>query len=96
MSTDKCSGYSSGARLAQSVERKALNLVVVGLSPTVGVSFPQLAALPDSKEDETPPSSGTTHSSLEGPAQARSCASFSKASAGKTSPPSSVGRAQGS
>ena len=25
------------ARLAQSVERKALNLVVVGLSPTVGV-----------------------------------------------------------
>ena len=26
------------ARLAQSVERKALNLVVVGLSPTVGVS----------------------------------------------------------
>ena len=37
MSTDKCSGYSSGARLAQSVERKALNLVVVGSSPTVGV-----------------------------------------------------------
>ena len=26
------------ARLAQSVERKALNLVVVGSSPTVGVS----------------------------------------------------------
>lgn len=25
------------ARLAQSVERKALNLVLVGLSPTVGV-----------------------------------------------------------
>ena len=28
----------SDARLAQSAERKALNLVVVGLSPTVGVS----------------------------------------------------------
>ena len=27
------------ARLAQSVERKALNLVVVGSSPTVGVSL---------------------------------------------------------
>ena len=27
------------ARLAQSVERKALNLVVVGSSPTVGVFF---------------------------------------------------------
>ena len=27
------------ARLAQSAERKALNLVVVGSSPTVGVSF---------------------------------------------------------
>ena len=27
----------SSARLAQPVERKALNLVVVGLSPTVGV-----------------------------------------------------------
>ena len=27
------------ARLAQSVERKALNLVVVGSSPTVGDSF---------------------------------------------------------
>ena len=27
------------ARLAQSVERKALNLVVVGSSPTVGASF---------------------------------------------------------
>ena len=27
----------STARLAQSAERKALNLVVVGLSPTVGV-----------------------------------------------------------
>ena len=30
-------GYLSSARLAQSVERKALNLVVVGSSPTVGV-----------------------------------------------------------
>ena len=28
------------ARLAQSVERKALNLVVVGSSPTVGVTIP--------------------------------------------------------
>ena len=28
------------ARLAQSVERKALNLVVVGSSPTVGVTNP--------------------------------------------------------
>ncbi|PKI45810.1 hypothetical protein CRG98_033817 [Punica granatum] len=30
---------SGEARLAQSVERKALNLVVVGSSPTVGVTF---------------------------------------------------------
>ena len=30
------------ARLAQSVERKALNLVVVGSSPTVGVSLSPL------------------------------------------------------
>jgi hypothetical protein len=30
---------SSPARLAQSVERKALNLVVVGSSPTVGELF---------------------------------------------------------
>ena len=29
----------AGARLAQSAERKALNLVVVGSSPTVGVPF---------------------------------------------------------
>ena len=29
------------ARLAQSVERKALNLVVVGSSPTVGVFLPR-------------------------------------------------------
>ena len=29
------------ARLAQSVERKDLNLVVVGSSPTVGVVEPQ-------------------------------------------------------
>ena len=28
------------ARLAQSAERKALNLVVAGSSPTVGVAFP--------------------------------------------------------
>ena len=31
--------YNARARLAQSVERKALNLVVVGSSPTVGVSI---------------------------------------------------------
>ena len=29
--------YTATARLAQSAERKALNLVVVGSSPTVGV-----------------------------------------------------------
>ena len=33
--------YFSVARLAQLVERKALNLVVVGSSPTVGVYFQQ-------------------------------------------------------
>ena len=33
------------ARLAQSVERKALNLVVVGSSPTVGASFSLVATL---------------------------------------------------
>jgi hypothetical protein len=31
--------YSLAARLAQLVERKALNLVVVGSSPTVGIVF---------------------------------------------------------
>ncbi|CAI5707223.1 unnamed protein product [Peronospora effusa] len=31
--------YGKEARLAQSVERKTLNLVVVGSSPTVGVCF---------------------------------------------------------
>ena len=31
--------YLTKARLAQLVERKALNLVVVGSNPTVGVSF---------------------------------------------------------
>ena len=31
--------YIAVARLAQSVERKTLNLVVVGSSPTVGTSF---------------------------------------------------------
>lgn len=31
---------TSEARLAQLVERKALNLVVVGSSPTVGACFP--------------------------------------------------------
>ena len=34
---DDCSARESTARLAQSAERKALNLVVVGSSPTVGV-----------------------------------------------------------
>ena len=34
-----CSSQSQVARLAQLVERKALNLVVVGSSPTVGVNF---------------------------------------------------------
>ena len=33
----------SAAELAQSVERKALNLVVVGSSPTVGVYFVSVA-----------------------------------------------------
>ena len=37
------------ARLAQSVERKALNLVVVGSSPTVGVLSSNLGA---AKEDD--------------------------------------------
>ena len=32
--------YSLAARLAQLVERKALNLVVVGSSPTVGILIP--------------------------------------------------------
>ena len=34
----KTNGILTEARLAQSVERKALNLVVVGSSPTVGVA----------------------------------------------------------
>ena len=34
---EKPGASSATARLAQSVERKALNLVVVGSSPTVGV-----------------------------------------------------------
>ena len=34
-----------GARLAQSAERKALNLVVVGSSPTVGVDLMQIFAM---------------------------------------------------
>ena len=37
---------STAARLAQSVERKALNLVVVGSSPTVGVSSSQACQRP--------------------------------------------------
>ena len=35
--TLKTNGILTEARLAQSAERKALNLVVVGSSPTVGV-----------------------------------------------------------
>ena len=35
----------STARLAQSVERKALNLVVVGSSPTVGVFHVRIALM---------------------------------------------------
>ena len=38
-STQQASGVAA-ARLAQSVERKALNLVVVGSSPTVGAFLP--------------------------------------------------------
>ena len=40
----RCCKVHSEARLAQSAERKALNLVVVGLSPTVGVSLGQPVA----------------------------------------------------
>ena len=36
------SDYVSTARLAQSAERKALNLVVVGSSPTVGALLIQM------------------------------------------------------
>ena len=36
-----CCGNTRNARLAQSAERKALNLVVVGSSPTVGAAFAQ-------------------------------------------------------
>ena len=35
----KVVNFENVARLAQSVERKALNLVVVGSTPTVGVPF---------------------------------------------------------
>ena len=38
-SDPKNTDLAATARLAQSVERKALNLVVVGSSPTVGVLF---------------------------------------------------------
>ena len=37
MGNPRCARYRGKARLAQSVERKALNPVVVGSSPTVGV-----------------------------------------------------------
>ena len=40
------------ARLAQSAERKALNLVVVGSSPTVGV-FPLVAYLPSARSRQS-------------------------------------------
>ena len=36
--SEQVSATSATARLAQSVERKALNLVVVGSSPTVGAA----------------------------------------------------------
>ena len=39
----KTNGILTEARLAQSAERKALNLVVVGSSPTVGVFIPCVA-----------------------------------------------------
>ena len=42
---------ASAARLAQSAERKALNLVVVGSSPTVGVLL-MCAARPCASEQE--------------------------------------------
>ena len=38
--------WVASARLAQSVERKALNLVVVGSSPTVGVFWALISNLP--------------------------------------------------
>ena len=41
------------ARLAQSVERKALNLVVVGSSPTVGVFFCHFLPFPGPIRPET-------------------------------------------
>ena len=40
------SHHSPEARLAQPVERKALNLVVVGSSPTVGVTAKLCVCLP--------------------------------------------------
>ncbi len=50
------------ARLAQSVERKALNLVVVGSSPTVGASF-CFCLLPPYRGHRQPPFS-TLHTPL--------------------------------
>ena len=41
---EMCNSVYSDARLAQSVERKTLNLVVVGSSPTMGVIFSVAAA----------------------------------------------------
>ena len=46
VSTNDVICCASGARLAQPVERKALNLVVVGSSPTVGAAAETLAAAP--------------------------------------------------
>ena len=43
--SEQVSATSATARLAQSVERKALNLVVVGSSPTVGGTVGGAAAL---------------------------------------------------
>ena len=42
---EQCSSASATACLAQSVERKALNLVAVGSSPTVGGTVGGAAAL---------------------------------------------------
>ena len=47
--------HCSEARLAQPAERKALNLVVVGLSPTVGVlADSQLSAVPPHRRCQRP------------------------------------------
>ena len=47
-------GDPNMARLAQSAERKALNLVVVGSSPTVGVDAPGGASRDSNQRGKTP------------------------------------------